>query len=111
MKKFTKIGMAPIPFVRMGCNMDEYNQSKIDSLYSSSDDHLSPPINYWVAGYATNFMIGGFIAMCPYIQNGDKKDGLFRSSRIVDIVTNLNKIVEIHTKNSIYLVEDYNETI
>lgn len=100
-----------MPFVRTGINMEEYDQSKIDSLFSPSDDQLSPPINYWVAGNAGNLMVGGFIAMCPYIQNGHQKDGLFRSSRILDIVTNLNKIVEIHTKNSIYLVEDYNDTI
>ena len=106
MVKITKIEIPEGALVQSADSVDEYRESLLDSLFTYSDDHLSPSLGYWAAGILIeDIEVGKPLQMMRHIRNDVNVSGLFQTSPIVEIGDGY-----FATKNSIYKIEEYEET-
>jgi hypothetical protein len=108
MKKLTKIDTNEFPLVESAKTIEEYGASVWNSLYTLFENHLSPPIDYWIAGdIVGDIECGKSVVMNRKIRNGVEVDGIFYTSPVETIHREKDEITYFVTKNSLYKVEDY----
>lgn len=112
MKKLTKIAKCDNPLVESADTIEEYGKSVWKGLVDGIDEnHLSPPVDYWVAGVIVEEpVVGKSLIMFRKIRNGETVEGVFTSSVLKKVLwTHDNKKCVLQTNNSIYILEDYKE--
>jgi hypothetical protein len=108
MKKLTKIDTNEFPLVESAKTIEEYGASVWNSPFTLFENHLSPPIDYWVAGdIVGDIECGEPLKMKRYIRNGVEVEGIFYTSPVETIHGVKDEITYIETKNSLYKIEEY----
>jgi hypothetical protein len=84
---------------------DEYRKSVENSVFSYSDDHLSPNVDYWTIGdILRGPTIGESLIMDRWMRNGQLIRGTFKTSRVTKITED-----GFETQNSVYKIEEVDD--
>jgi hypothetical protein len=103
MYKITKLEICKNPVFSTANSIEEYRESVARSLFTISDDHLSPSVGYEVVGNIIQFPeVGKCVMMDRKFRNGVEVRGDFYTSRVTAVDGDM-----FTTQNSVYKIEKY----